>query len=162
MDWLAHLLYTDVQYFFKKIKDNIARIARFIRINKITKSLASGHSCYRNAWKSTVYNVKTVSTDISGNIHRKCPIFFLTSIYQTEWLPKQFIIVRSPDHLVLIPGGFYYWRDACSTIYCRRKRMKEYSFNLSTHKDIVEDCIVKICLNDFNSVQTISKLSGWF
>ena len=42
--------------------------------------------------------------------------FFLTSIYQTGWLPKQFIIVRSPDHLVLIPGGFYYWRDACNTI----------------------------------------------
>ena len=34
------------------------------------------HSCHRDAWKSTVYNVKTVSTDISGNIHRKCPIFF--------------------------------------------------------------------------------------
>ena len=59
---------------------------------------------------------KTVSTDISGNIHWKCPFFFLTSIYQTGWLTKQFIIVRSPDHLVLIPGGLYYWRDASSTI----------------------------------------------
>ena len=28
------------------------------------------HSCYRDAWKSTAYNVKTVSTDISGNIQR--------------------------------------------------------------------------------------------
>ena len=86
------------------------------------------HSCYRDAWKSTVYNVKTVSTDISGNIHRKCPIFFLTSIYQTGWLPKQFIIVRSPDHLVLIPGGFYYWRDACSTIARKQIwRSRQYS-----------------------------------
>ena len=59
------------------------------------------HSCYRDAWKSTVYNVKTVSTEsiqislaISiGNVQ----FFFLTSIYQTGWLPKEFIIVRSPD-----------------------------------------------------------------
>ena len=96
----------------------------------MTKSVHfQDHSCYRDAWKSTVYNVKTVSTDISGNIHRKCPIFFLTSIYQTGWLPKQFIIVRSPDHLVLIPGGFYYWRDARSTMvhHCQRADFKESS-----------------------------------
>ena len=74
--------------------------------------------------------LKTVSTDISGNIHRKCPIFsFLTSIHQTGWLPKQFIIVRSPSHLVLIPGGFYYWRDARSTMVhrCQRADFKESS-----------------------------------
>ena len=55
--------------------------------------------------------------------------FFLTSIYQTGWLPKQFIIVRSPDHLVLIPGGFYYWRDASSTMvhHCQRADFKESS-----------------------------------
>ena len=55
--------------------------------------------------------------------------FFLTSIYQTGWLPKQFIIVRSPDHLVLIPGGFYYWRDARSTMvhHCQRADFKESS-----------------------------------
>ena len=62
------------------------------------------------------YSVKSVSADFSGNIHRKCPIFSLASIYQTGWLLKQFITVRSPDHLVLILGGFYYWIDACGTI----------------------------------------------
>ena len=104
--------------------DIFSQITKFIKITRIIR-----HSCYRDAWKSTVYNVKTVSTDISGNIHRKCPIFFLTSIYQTGWLPKQFIIVRSPDHLVLIPGGFYYWRDASSTMvhHCQRADFKESS-----------------------------------
>ena len=55
--------------------------------------------------------------------------FFLTSIYQTGWLPKQFIIVRSPDHLVLIPGGFYYCRDASSTMvhHCQKADFKESS-----------------------------------
>ena len=55
--------------------------------------------------------------------------FFLTSIYQTGWLPKQFIIVGSPDYLVLIPGGFYYWRDARITMvhHCQRADFKESS-----------------------------------
>ena len=88
-----------------------SQITKFIKITRIIR-----HSCYRDAWKSTVYSVKTFRTDISGNIHRKCPIFFLTSIYQTGSLPKQFTIVQSPNHLVLIRGGFYYWIDACSNI----------------------------------------------
>ena len=56
--------------------------------------------------------------------------FFLTSIYQTGWLPKQFIIVWSPYHLVLIPGGggFYYWRDACSTIAMHCNALPESRF----------------------------------
>ena len=48
------------------------------------------HSCYRDAWKSTVYNVKTVSTDISGNIHRKCPIFF-PDLYLPDWMTTKTI-----------------------------------------------------------------------
>ena len=44
-------------------------------------SLYTSHSCYSDAWKSTVYNVKTVSTDISANIHRKCPIFGKIVLY---------------------------------------------------------------------------------
>ena len=31
---------------------------------------------YSYACKATIYSVKTVSTDFSGNIHRKCTIFF--------------------------------------------------------------------------------------
>ena len=48
------------------------------------------HSCYRDAWKSTVYNVKTVSTDISGNIHRKCPIIF-PGLYLPDWMTTKTI-----------------------------------------------------------------------
>ena len=57
--------------------------------------------------------------------------FFLTSIYQTGWLPKQFIIVGSPDYLVLIPGGFNYCRDARSTMvhHYQRADFKEPSGN---------------------------------
>jgi len=88
------------------------------------------HSCYRDAWKSTVYNVKTVSTDISGNIHRKCPIFFSWPLFTR--LDDYQNNSSLSDHLislVLIPGGFYYWRDACSTMvhHCQRADFKESS-----------------------------------
>ena len=90
----------------------------------------SSHSCYRDAWKSTVYNVKTVSTDISGNIHRKCPIFFSWPLFTR--LDDYQNNSSLSDHLislVLIPGGFYYWRDACSTMvhHCQRADFKESS-----------------------------------
>ena len=58
---------------------------KFNKLSKITN-----HSCYRDAWKSTVYNVKTVSTDISGNIHRKCPIFF-PDLYLPDWMTTKTI-----------------------------------------------------------------------
>jgi len=86
------------------------------------------HSCYRDAWKSTVYNVKTVSTDISGNIHRKCPIFFSWPLFTR--LDDYQNNSSLSDHLislVLIPGGFYYWRDASSTMvhHCQKADLKE-------------------------------------
>ena len=51
------------------------------------------HSCNRDAWKSTVYSVKTVSTDFSGNIHRKCTIFF-----PELHLPNGMTTSPHPDH----------------------------------------------------------------
>ena len=65
--------------------------------------------------------------------------FFLTSIYQTGWLSKQFIIVRSADHLVLIPGGFYYRRDASSSISRKqiwRSRQKYHAWQNWTWLDL--------------------------
>ena len=51
------------------------------------------HSCYQDAWSSTVYSVKTVSTDFSGNIHRKCTIFF-----PELHLPNGMTTSPHPDH----------------------------------------------------------------
>ena len=51
------------------------------------------HSCYRDAWKSTVFSVKNVSTDFSGNIHRKCTIFF-----PDLHLPNGMTTSPHPDH----------------------------------------------------------------
>ena len=44
--------------------------------------LTTGPSYYPKCTLCTCFSVKTVSTDFSGNIHRKCLIFSLTSIYQ--------------------------------------------------------------------------------
>ena len=51
------------------------------------------HSCYRDAWKSTIYSMKTVSTDFSGNIYRKCLIFF-----PDLHLPDGMTTSPHPDH----------------------------------------------------------------
>ena len=45
----------------------------------------ASHSCYRDAWSSTVYSVKTVSTDFSGNIHRKCTTFFSSNRWRCHY-----------------------------------------------------------------------------
>ena len=67
------------------------------------------HSCFGMGWKSMDYNVKNVSRDFSGNIHRKCPIFF-PDLYLTDWM----ITSLHPDHSTdpthsTGPGGFHYW-----------------------------------------------------
>ena len=77
------------------------------------------HSCFGMWWKSMDYNVKTVSTDFSGNIHRKCTIFSWPPFTKRDdYQPPPGPFNWSKTHSTG-PGGFYYWIDAVAPLHHR-------------------------------------------